>query len=63
MDNRTKEIQMSVAYNNASRLLATIMEDSSGLNKVADSVDELARFLYAKQIKFLEEIVDKNVSK
>ena len=60
MDNRTKEIQMSVAYNNAARLLAGSKGD---VVEVSSAYDMVARALYVKQIKFLEEILDKNVSK
>ena len=59
MDNRDKQIQMSVAYNNASRLMAGILSrDGSSLSykEMANQIDKLARELYAKQIKALEEI-------
>lgn len=62
MDNKTKEIQMSVAFNNASRImagnLAGINREDIESEEIANGVDELARDLYAKQIKFLKEILE-----
>ena len=55
MDNKTKEIQMSVAFNNSARLLAGSKGD---VVEISDAYDGLARALYAKQIKFLKEILE-----
>ena len=55
MDNKTKEIQMSVAFNNAARLLAGSKGD---VVEVSEAYDLLACQFYAKQIAFLKEIND-----
>ena len=57
LDQKTKEIQMSVAYNNAARLLAGPEGD---VVTVSDAYDLLARALYAKQVSFLQEIIKPN---
>lgn len=56
-----KQIQMSVAWNNSSRLTVGLIVNGGfkgieNRENIAEDVDQLARLLYAKQIKFWEEI-------